>query len=86
MMDIDYHERKISNGVIINYYLKFELHQLEIHERCPGCGRIDQLAVREILISYMKCRTDYYIGCNCGWRGPSAINPVVAAEAWDIRN
>ena len=85
-MGVDYSNGEEGTVVIINYYLKFTLHQLEIHEPCPGCGRIDQLAVRDIVISYMRCRTDYYIGCNCGWRGPSAINPVVAGEAWDIRN
>ena len=86
MIGIDYSDGKECTVVTLNYYLKFELHQLEIHERCPGCGKIDQLAVREIVISYMRCRTDYYIGCNCGWHGPSDINPVRAAEAWDIRN
>jgi hypothetical protein len=70
----------------LNYYLKFTLHQLEVCEPCPGCGMIDQLAVREIVISYFRNRTDYYIGCNCGWHGPAAINPIVAAAAWDIRN
>jgi hypothetical protein len=71
--------------VELNYYLKDKLHQLEIHEPCPGCGKIDQLAVHDLVTSCMHDRRDWWIGCNCGWSGPTVDNPIEAAKAWDIR-
>ena len=69
----------------LNYYLKDKLHQLEVQEPCPGCGKIDQLAVRKKVISYCNNRADYWIGCNCGWMGPTYKTPLEAATAWDLR-
>ena len=77
----------------LNYYLVNQpqpvkagiLYQLEVNLPCPGCARIDQLAVREIVISWCRNRTDYFIGCNCGWHGPAANTPIEAAKLWDIR-
>jgi hypothetical protein len=70
----------------LNYYLGSTLHQLEVREPCPGCGRIDQLAVHDKVISHAHHLIDYWIGCNCGWCGPVYRDPLEAADVWDTRN
>jgi hypothetical protein len=69
----------------LNYYLKDQLQWLEIHQPCPGCDRMDKLAIRDKVISYMHDKTEYYVGCNCGWMGPTADNPILAAVKWECR-
>jgi hypothetical protein len=69
----------------INYYLKEMLKTLEITQACPGCGRMDKIAMRSKVISYQHDKTEYYLGCNCGWMGPPADNPVLAGVKWEAR-
>ncbi len=69
----------------LNYYLKDQLQQMEIHQPCPGCGRMNKLAMRDKVISYVHEKTEYYVGCNCGWMGPTADNPILAAVKWECR-
>lgn len=70
----------------INYYVKKLLRQVEITQACPGCGRMDNLAMRDRVISYTNDKTEYYVGCNCGWMGPTADNPIMAAVKWEARS
>lgn len=69
----------------LNYYLKDQPKQLDIFHPCPGCGRMNNLAMRDKVISYMHDKTEYYVGCNCGWMGPTADNPILAAGKWEAR-
>jgi predicted RNA-binding Zn-ribbon protein involved in translation (DUF1610 family) len=67
------------------YYEKHYLRQVEVTHNCPGCGKMDKLAMRSKVISYMHDKTEYYVGCNCGWMGPIADNPILAGIKWDAR-
>jgi C4-type Zn-finger protein len=69
----------------LNYYYKDRLGKLEVFIPCPGCGRIDHLAVHWEQIGYLKNKIRYWIGCSCGWKGPDADHPDLASEAWEIR-
>lgn len=69
----------------LNYYFTDKVRQLQVNQPCPGCGRINGLAVHDMRISYMKNKIQYWIGCSCGWRGPVADNPSQAVAAWDHR-
>jgi hypothetical protein len=69
----------------LNYYHKADMHQVEVFQACPGCGKLDQLFVRQRVTSYMHDYAEYCIGCNCGWDGPLAKKPIDAATAWDMR-
>ena len=67
------------------YYEDHFLRQVEVTQCCPGCGRIDKLTVRSQVNSYVHNTTEYYIECNCGWLGPTAMSPIIAAVKWEAR-
>lgn len=70
----------------LNYYLNDNLRQVEIHQPCPGCGEVEKLAMHSLQISWMHDRTEWYVGCSCGWRGPGMPTPPAAAQEWDMRS
>lgn len=70
----------------LNFYKNDELEFVEVFAPCPGCDEIENLAIFTKVISYCNKRVDYHIGCNkCGWMGPHAKDPEVAAKLWDTR-
>ncbi len=71
--------------MIINYYEGKKLQHIEIHTACPGCGRLDKLAMHEMVKSYMHNRKVYYLACACGWQGPEAEKPMMAGVKWEAR-
>ena len=68
------------------YYEEHYLRQVGVTQVCPGCGRMDKLSVRSKVNSYVHNQTEFYIGCNCGWLGPVADNPIIAAVKWECRS
>jgi len=67
------------------YYQGKTLLSVNVYESCPGCKQMEQLSMRSKVNSYCHERIEYFVGCNCGWLGPTACNPMLAAEKWDIR-
>lgn len=70
---------------LLPYYDKSILKTVEVAHGCPGCGKISELAMRSKVNSYVHNKTEFYVGCNCGWMGPVAESPVIAAVKWDVR-
>ncbi len=69
----------------VPYFAGNTTRYVEVFSACPGCGRIYDLAMHDVVQSYMHDQRVWYIGCKCGWRGPDAQNAVMAAVKWDAR-
>jgi hypothetical protein len=67
------------------YYDHHFLREVAVFQACPGCGKLDKLSMRSKVISYAHDGMEYYVGCNCGWMGPVADNPLIAAVKWECR-
>lgn len=68
------------------YYDHHFLRNVDVFSTCPGCGKLDKLSMRSKVTSYAHDKTEYYVGCNCGWLGPTAENPLIAAVKWECRS
>lgn len=68
------------------YYENHFLRYVAVFQTCPGCGHMDKLTMRSKVNSYVHNKTEYYIGCNCGWLGPTADDPLIAAVKWEVRS
>ena len=69
----------------VPYYEGKDLKSILVQMKCPGCGRIDNLVMHDRVVSHCYGRSAYWVGCNCGWTGPEADNPALAAIKWDVR-
>jgi C4-type Zn-finger protein len=69
----------------LNYYMKDELHKVEVTLPCPGCGRLETLAMHVKVISYCNNKRKFHVGCSCGWEGPEMNIAERAALLWDAR-
>lgn len=68
------------------YFVGQVMRLVEVNYPCPGCGKANELSVRSKVNSFVHHHTEYYIGCNCGWMGPVADKPLIAAVKWDCRS
>ena len=71
--------------MMLNYYVKDELRQVDVSSPCPGCGEMKSLAMHVRVISYCKNQRKFHVGCNCGWEGPELDTAYRAALIWDAR-
>jgi hypothetical protein len=70
----------------LNYYdSRKRLNQVEVVQKCPGCGQMRNLTMRSKVNSYAHDLKEWYVGCNCGWLGPTAANPTLAAVKWEAK-